>query len=84
VGAWPWLCLLAGAVVALAGGAAVWRGRRWPAMASRYQRPAPDAPKAPDAPDTPDAPAPAVSTSEASAAQLWDALDSGADPTEGR
>lgn len=37
---WPWLCLLAGLLVAAAGALTTVRGRRWPGMSSRYDAPA--------------------------------------------
>lgn len=37
---WPWLCLLAGLLVAVAGALTTARGRRWPGMSSRYDAPA--------------------------------------------
>jgi hypothetical protein len=39
-GGWGWLCAAGGAVVAAAGVVAAVRGRRWPALGSRYERPA--------------------------------------------
>ncbi|MGH3715392.1 MAG: Trp biosynthesis-associated membrane protein, partial [Micromonosporaceae bacterium] len=70
-GIWPWLAVAGGLAVTAAGVLAVLRSRGWPAMSARYQR-AESAPAAP-APDA---------TAEPS--QLWDALDSGADPTDRR
>ncbi len=64
--AWPIVTLLAGLGIAAVGGYALVRGRGWPAMGARYERPAATA-RPPAA--------------EASPAQLWDALDRGDDPT---
>ena len=65
---WPALAGLGGLVVAGAGVAAVARGRGWPALGARYQRPLPAEPApAEPSPDRPEL--------------LWDALDRGEDPT---
>jgi uncharacterized membrane protein (TIGR02234 family) len=63
--AW-WIAAVAGGVLLAAAGAyTAARGRRWPGMSSRYE-----------APGTP-RPRPAAQTP----GNLWDSLDSGADPT---
>ena len=49
-GLWPILCLLGGLLVAMTGGYAALRGRRWPSMGARYERPAPAAPAMSDDP----------------------------------
>jgi uncharacterized membrane protein (TIGR02234 family) len=67
----PWQgAALAGALLVTAAGLlTTWRGGRWPAMSSRYERAPRPAPSPADrtAPDT---------------GSLWDALSRGADPTE--
>jgi len=75
----PWQAVaLTGALLVMATGLlTAWRGGRWPAMSSRYERvprPAPGAEGGP-APDTGDEPAPDTGS-------LWDALSRGADPTD--
>ncbi|MGK5672217.1 Trp biosynthesis-associated membrane protein [Micromonospora sp. URMC 106] len=71
---WPALCLVGG-VLAVAGGLlTALRGRRWPAMGARYERPARGA-GAPVARDA-DGRVTGRRTTEA-----WDALDRGEDPT---
>jgi hypothetical protein len=78
---WPALAGLAGLAVAGAGLTAGLRGRRWPALAPRYQRPAPARRPSPDRqsgrdrPPGPDLPPPDRPD------LLWDALDRGEDPT---
>ncbi|AUY52180.1 TIGR02234 family membrane protein [Streptomyces sp. CB01881] len=63
--AWPWVALLGGLLLALAGLLTTWYGRGWPAMGSRYEAPTRKAPaKAAESP-----------------ADLWKALDRGEDPT---
>ncbi|MGV9263572.1 TIGR02234 family membrane protein [Kitasatospora sp. NPDC003701] len=62
---WPWVALLGGLLLALAGLLVVRYGRSWPAMGSRYDAPTRTAPA--KAPETP--------------ADLWKALDRGEDPT---
>ncbi|MFI9326381.1 TIGR02234 family membrane protein [Kitasatospora sp. NPDC052868] len=65
--AWPWLALLGGLLLALAGLLTVRYGRGWPTMGSRYDAPTRKAPaKAAESP-----------------ADLWKALDRGEDPTAG-
>jgi Tryptophan-associated transmembrane protein (Trp_oprn_chp) len=64
---WPVVTGLAGIGVTVVGILAVRRGRGWPAMGTRYERPGP-------APDRPQA-------APRSQAELWDALDRGEDPT---
>lgn len=67
----PWQgAALAGALLIVAAGLlTAWRGGRWPAMSSRYER----APR--PAPDAADGPAPDPGS-------LWDALSRGGDPTD--
>jgi uncharacterized membrane protein (TIGR02234 family) len=67
----PWQeVALAGALLVVAAGLlTAWRGGRWPAMSSRYER----APK--PGPEAGDGPAPDTGS-------LWDALSRGADPTD--
>ena len=70
--AWPALALVAGLLAVAAGLLTVLRGRTWPGMGRRYERPA--------------AVAPAATwrqTDEDRALDAWRALDRGEDPTEG-
>lgn len=81
--AWPWVAVAGGALLFLAGLLALRYGPRWPAMSSRYDRPAglragaspgerrrPGAAGRAPAPVDPDRPE-----------SLWQALDRGEDPT---
>ena len=72
--AWPVAAVVAGVLGAVAGVLVVLRGRRWPAMGSRYERGAQAGPGAP-ARDRP-------RTDEERAALAWKALDRGEDPTD--
>ncbi|MEO3812876.1 Trp biosynthesis-associated membrane protein [Sphaerisporangium sp. B11E5] len=66
---WPALAALGGAALAGAGVVAVLRGRRWPGMSTRYDRPVGgtgDGPRTPHEGDR----------------GLWEALDRGEDPTD--
>ncbi|MER7584675.1 TIGR02234 family membrane protein [Kitasatospora sp. NPDC097691] len=66
--AWPWVALVGGVLLALAGLLTLRYGRRWPAMGSRYEAPTGKAPaRTPAKADTP--------------GDLWKALDRGEDPT---
>ncbi|MQT00311.1 TIGR02234 family membrane protein [Streptomyces jumonjinensis] len=69
--AWPYVTLVGGALILLAGVLALRYGGRWPAMSGRYERDgSPRARKAPAVdPDRPE--------------DLWKALDRGEDPTGG-
>ncbi|MGA8116137.1 MAG: Trp biosynthesis-associated membrane protein, partial [Actinocatenispora sp.] len=58
--------LLGGLVIAAVGGLTLRSGRRWPTMGSRYER---------------GIAAPARVTAEDDPSTVWDALDSGDDPT---
>ncbi len=97
--AWPAVCLLGGVAVALAGAFAVADGGRWPVMGRRYERahtpagpvlasPAqtsehPSAvPSNRPASDRPSSTRPS-SDRPAPAAEIWDALERGEDPTRG-
>jgi uncharacterized membrane protein (TIGR02234 family) len=71
---WPVLALLAGVLGVLAGLLVVLRGRDWPAMGRRYERPGPGM-TAPAAPRRP-------MSDEDRASAAWRALDRGEDPTE--
>jgi hypothetical protein len=72
---WPTLCLPAGLLIAAAGAAAAIRGRDWPAMGSRYERPAP-VPDISPAEDQVQRIGPSPSD-----VAMWDALDRGEDPS---
>ncbi|GAA4218931.1 hypothetical protein GCM10022220_54510 [Actinocatenispora rupis] len=63
---WAITALVGGLLVAVVGYLAVRRGRSWPTMGSRYERPA-GPPRRVDADDDP--------------SKVWDALDAGDDPT---
>lgn len=89
-----WLALAAGAgglLVAAAGGLALARAHRWPAMGARYERPARSAKPPAAEPSAVEPPAADFPAAEPPAAQppppaahppaLWDALDRGEDPT---
>ena len=71
--AWPVLAVVAGVLGVLTGLLVVLRGRTWPAMGRRYERPAGAAAPAPRRP----------ATAEDRATAAWRALDRGEDPTEG-
>jgi uncharacterized membrane protein (TIGR02234 family) len=72
--AWPAIVVVAGVLAVAAGLLVVLRGRAWPAMGRRYERPAPaDGGAAPIRPQT----------DEERATAAWRALDQGRDPTEG-
>ena len=68
---WPWLAALGGLAVALGGAAALARGRTWPGPTRRYERPLSDAAQQ----------TPADDEQPAAAADTWDALSRGEDPT---
>jgi uncharacterized membrane protein (TIGR02234 family) len=69
--AWPVLAVLAGVLGIAAGGLAVLRGRTWPAMGRRYERPGAEADGTPDRRSDDDR-----------ARDAWTALDRGEDPTD--
>jgi uncharacterized membrane protein (TIGR02234 family) len=75
---WPVLAVLAGLLGVATGLLTVLRGRRWPGMGRRYERPVADGQPA-------DGGAPAArreATDEDRAVAAWRALDRGEDPTE--
>ena len=65
---WWWATVAGGLLGAMAGAVTAWRGRRWPAMGSRYERE--NGTRKAQSPDRARTPA-----------QAWDALDRGVDPT---
>jgi uncharacterized membrane protein (TIGR02234 family) len=73
--AWPVLATVAGVIGVAAGLVAVLRGRGWPAMGRRYERPGSDA-------GTAGAPTRRPETDEDRAQAAWKALDRGEDPTD--
>jgi uncharacterized membrane protein (TIGR02234 family) len=75
VPAWPVLAAAGGVLGVLAGLVAALRGRRWPALGRRYERPGD--PAGPGAAGRPAAPA----DDEQRAQAAWAALDRGDDPT---
>lgn len=93
-GPWPWVAALGGALVAGAGVLAVLRGRRWPAMSARYERPAGEGSAGSSGPSQPGEQSSGQPSSgqpssgqhspgaDARGKELWDALDRGEDPTE--
>ncbi|GAA3807037.1 hypothetical protein GCM10022226_28950 [Sphaerisporangium flaviroseum] len=76
--AWPGAAAAGGLVLAVAGLVAVARGNRWPGMSDRYERTGSPGGEAGVPPK-----ARAERPGQAERA-LWDALDRGVDPTEGR
>lgn len=68
---WPLVVVAAGVIALLAGGLVVVRGRSWPAMGRRYERPGATAAPAREP------------TDEERATAAWRALDRGEDPTAG-
>lgn len=88
---WPYLTVVGAALVVAAGVVAVWHGRRWPGMSSRYEAPASSSAsgrpgsttrhsaRPEDSASIPAARAPGDSAP--AARELWDALDRGEDPT---
>ncbi|WP_231486392.1 Trp biosynthesis-associated membrane protein, partial [Candidatus Blastococcus massiliensis] len=79
---WPTLALVAGALAIAAGAFVAIRGRAWPGMGRRYERPGatPVAGVIAPAATAPSAPR----TDEDRAAEAWKALDRGEDPTTDR
>jgi uncharacterized membrane protein (TIGR02234 family) len=73
--AWPVVAVVGGVLGIAAGLFAAVRGRRWPGMGRRYERPD-------GAASAPVSPAPEVSD-EQRAQSAWTALDRGEDPTDG-
>jgi Tryptophan-associated transmembrane protein (Trp_oprn_chp) len=73
--AWPLLCLPAGLLLAVAGALAMARGRSWPAMGARYDRPRP-VPQVSPVEDQVQRIGPSPSD-----VAMWDALDRGEDPS---
>jgi hypothetical protein len=76
---WPVLCLPAGLLAAAGGVLAVLRGRTWPAMGARYERPRP-APAALPVGDPTEDQVQRIGPSPSDVA-MWDALDRGEDPS---
>jgi LPXTG-motif cell wall-anchored protein len=74
--AWPVVAIVGAVFIGYGGGLAAVRGRFWPAMGSRYERPR--APRSP-AEDQPQFIGPSASD-----VAMWDALDRGEDPTHRR
>jgi Tryptophan-associated transmembrane protein (Trp_oprn_chp) len=70
---WPVLAVAGALLIGYGGGLATLHGRAWPAMGSRYERPA--------APRTPAEDQPQFIGPSASDVAMWDALDRGEDPT---
>ncbi|MCN9239743.1 TIGR02234 family membrane protein [Streptomyces sp. RY43-2] len=68
--AWPYVAVLGGALILLAGLLALRYGRLWPTMSGRYERDGTPRPRRRAAPVDPDRPE-----------ELWKALDRGEDPT---
>lgn len=72
---WPVVAVAGGVLGVLAGLAAAVRGRRWPALGRRYERPG----GSPEGSGQP----PAAVSDEQRAQAAWGALDRGEDPTTG-
>ncbi|MDP9118441.1 MAG: Trp biosynthesis-associated membrane protein [Actinomycetota bacterium] len=70
---WPWLSVVCGALIAVAGAAIATRGQQWAVMSARYEAPVARVPSAEDA---------AITRARADAS-MWTALDRGDDPTRG-
>lgn len=70
---WPVLAVVGSLFIGYGGALAAVRGRAWPAMGSRYERPR--------APRTPAEDQPQFIGPSASDVAMWDALDRGEDPT---
>ncbi|KUJ54421.1 hypothetical protein ACZ90_65495 [Streptomyces albus subsp. albus] len=70
--AWPWVALVGGVLLLLAGLLALGYGRHWPAMSARYERSGTGRPRPRRAAPTVDPDRPE---------DLWKALDRGEDPT---
>lgn len=70
--AWPYLTILGGVLVALAGAYTLAVGRNWTGLSSKY-----------DAPSTAESQSVEGASAEPTARELWDALGRGADPTAG-
>jgi uncharacterized membrane protein (TIGR02234 family) len=68
---WPWVAVFGAALLVLAGAVTVVRGRRWSGLSGRY-----DAPVAGE-----QVPDPAPATTDDAAADAWDAVSRGEDPT---
>jgi hypothetical protein len=77
---WPALCLPAGIVAAAGGALAVARGRTWPAMGARYERPGPVRGGPPPASEPTEDQVQRIGPSPSDVA-MWDALDRGEDPS---
>ena len=75
---WPVLAVVAGVLGLLAGGLVVLRGRRWPGLGQRYERPAGSGPAPAAAPRRPSRPESPEDRHQAA----WKALDRGDDPTD--
>ncbi|MEV6369128.1 Trp biosynthesis-associated membrane protein [Micromonospora musae] len=71
---WPVLCLVGGLLAGAGGLLTALRGRDWPAMGARYERPSRAAAVPPDG-------APAGPVTGRRTTEAWDALDRGEDPT---
>ncbi|HKS98852.1 MAG TPA: Trp biosynthesis-associated membrane protein, partial [Rugosimonospora sp.] len=74
--AWPVLCLPAGMLVAAAGMFAAVRGRSWPALGARYERPR----AVPQISAVEEDQVQRIGPSPSDVA-MWDALDRGEDPS---
>ncbi len=78
--AWWAVAALSGLAVMASGAVTAVRGRRWPSLSARYERkPHGAGMRAGGAETKPGAPG-----ADASAITMWDALDRGEDPTDGR
>ncbi|TKJ18212.1 Trp biosynthesis-associated membrane protein [Blastococcus sp. CCUG 61487] len=80
VATWPLLAVVAGLIGVGIGALSVLRGRAWPAMGRRYERPGAEPGGAPAGGPSRSAP---TASDEDRAVEAWKALDRGEDPTTG-
>jgi hypothetical protein len=74
--AWPAMCVIAGGVIGVVAMRAIRRGRSWPVMGARYERPDRRIGSA-------DRQGSADGRTGTSDTEMWDAIDQGIDPTNG-
>lgn len=87
--AWPWVAVVGGVLVALAGLVTALRGRCWAGLSSRYEAPvtaggSPDLDGTDPAPALPEQAEAGSGPDDRASADLWQALDRGEDPTASR
>ncbi|KAB1638442.1 Trp biosynthesis-associated membrane protein [Pseudoclavibacter terrae] len=79
---WPWLAVVAGAILMLAGLFAITTARRWPTGGRRFTTTSLEPVDAAAGDDEPDAAPPAAPTDSDRRVEQWDALSHGDDPTD--